>query len=194
MEAVIPQEPAVPNPAPTRAQRTQAWLAFWLVALAAVLAVGLPQQNTSAPGGFLFDAEGRPASLGERLAPVTLVHFWATWCPPCLTETPSLTRLSRDVTSMDFTILFVAVNDDVGKVQEFLGTTSEGVLFDPNWEVAHRYDTYKLPETVVLVGNKVVDKFIGAQDWDSPEVRQRLVQSVRSARPEGLEIAAPSIR
>src|SRR5215470_17219667 len=47
-------------------------------------------------GGFLLDAQGRAATLGARLAPVTLLHFWATWCPPCVTEAPSLARLSRD--------------------------------------------------------------------------------------------------
>src|SRR5689334_18733096 len=40
------------------------------------------------PGGFLYDSTGRAATIGSRLAPVTLVHFWATWCPPCIQETP----------------------------------------------------------------------------------------------------------
>src|SRR4051794_35898402 len=42
------------------------------------------------PGGMLIAAHGRPAKLGQQLAPVSLVHFWATWCPPCITETPDL--------------------------------------------------------------------------------------------------------
>src|SRR5687767_11282392 len=52
-----------------------------------------------APGGFLVDAGGRPAPLGDRLAPVTLLHFYATWCPPCLDEAPSLQRIERDFAS-----------------------------------------------------------------------------------------------
>ncbi|HRC84288.1 MAG TPA: TlpA disulfide reductase family protein [Thermoanaerobaculia bacterium] len=177
---------------PTRAFRWQAWGMFWLAVACAALAVGWPQHQATgtAPGGFLFDASGQPASLGERLAPVTLVHFWATWCPPCLTEIPSLSRLGKDVQTDGFAILFVAVDDQVGRVQEFLGSSDEGVLFDPDWQVAHRYDVFKLPETVLLVGNRFVDKFVGAQDWDSPDVRRRLADKVAEERKEGLRFAS----
>ncbi len=173
-----------------RSFRLQAWSVFAGALLCSGLALGLPKGGSSAPGGFLYDAQGQPAMLGEHLAPITLVHFWATWCPPCISEIPSLSRLEQAVQSPDFVILYVAVDDDVQKVQGFLGTATGNILFDPSWEVAHRYDTYKVPETVLLVGNEVVDKFIGAQDWDSAEVRRRLEEKVRSTRGEGLAFAS----
>ena len=160
----------------------------WVVALvvvAAMAALFWPKGDGTfeAPGGFLYDPEGRPATLGERLAPVTLLHFWATWCPPCLTEVPSLHRLGAD-TAMDddFAILMVSVADDKEKVENFLGDRSFSVFYDHTWDVTHRYGTRKLPETYLLVGNTVVDKYVGATDWDDPEIRARLREKVLEHR------------
>jgi thiol-disulfide isomerase/thioredoxin len=162
----------------------------WIIAavvVAALAALFWPRGDGTfeAPGGFLYDAEGRPATLGERLAPVTLLHFWATWCPPCLTEVPSLHRLGTDTMGDEaFVILMVSVADDREKVENFLGNRSFSVYYDPAWEVTHRYGTRKLPETYLLVGNTVVDHYIGATDWDAPEVRQRLAEKVREHREQ----------
>ena len=149
-----------------------------LAAFALVMAMSWPERAIRS-GGFLLDAEGRPAKLGERTAPVTLLHFWATWCPPCMTELPSLNELGARVSRDDFAILMVAVQDDAEKVQSFLGSRAQAALYDPEWDVAHRFETFKLPETHLLIGNEVVDKFIGAQDWSSPEIRRRLEAKIR---------------
>jgi thiol-disulfide isomerase/thioredoxin len=127
------------------------------------------------PGGFLYDETGQAATLGPRLAPVTLVHFWATWCPPCIKEIPALQRLSDDFSRHHgFKILMVAVSDSNDKVRAFLGSGSEGVLFDPQWEVAKRYGTSKLPETYLVVNGQVVRKFVGFTDWDDPSLRKEI--------------------
>lgn len=157
------------------------------VAAAAVVALLWPRGTSfEAPGGTLYDPEGRPAKLGDRLAPVTLVHFWATWCPPCVTEIPSLNRLGADLEGEGSAILMVAVDDEVSKVERFLGQRAATALYDPNWEVAHRYRTYKIPETYLLVGNQVIDKFVGAQDWSDPALRKRLMEKVDALRPGAL--------
>lgn len=127
------------------------------------------------PGGSLFDASGQSATIGPRLAPVTLVHFWATWCPPCIQEIPALQRLSSDFSRHhDFRVLMVAVSDSNDKVNSFLGSGADQVLFDPQWEVAKRYGTDKLPETYLVVNGKVVRKFVGMTDWDDPGLRREL--------------------
>ena len=134
-------------------------------------------RETAAPGGFLLDEAGRPAPMGSRLAPVTLVHFWATWCPPCIQEAPSLERLAADLGGQhDFSLVRIAVADRKEKVDGFLGpTTAAMVLYDPSWDVAHRYGTDQLPETYLVVRGKVVQKFVGATDWDNPDLRRRLL-------------------
>ena len=129
----------------------------------------------SEPGGFLYDSNGRAATIGPRLAPVTLVHFWATWCPPCIQEIPALQRLSREFAGhTEFTVLMVAVSDSSDKVRAFLGSGADMVLFDPQWEVANRYGTDKLPETYLVVRGQVVRKFVGMTDWDDPAIRSEI--------------------
>lgn len=138
-----------------------------------------------APGGFLTDASGQPQTLGPRMAPVTLVHFWATWCPPCLTEVPALDRLMDDFANQrDFQVLMVAVQDDIEKVETFLGADARFVLYDHNWDVAHRYGTRKLPETYLVVDGQVVKRWEGAQNWDEEKIRQRLREALDQADPQ----------
>jgi thiol-disulfide isomerase/thioredoxin len=131
--------------------------------------------TAAAPGGFLLDATGRAATLGSRLAPVTLVHFWATWCPPCIEESPALDRLNHDLAGRrEFGLLRVAVADSPARVATFLGQGAATVLYDPQWDVAHRYGTDQLPETYLVVHGRIVEKFIGEVNWDDPAVRQKI--------------------
>jgi cytochrome c biogenesis protein CcmG, thiol:disulfide interchange protein DsbE len=153
------------------------------VAALALAALFWPRGDArkEAPGGFLVDAGGRPAPLGERLAPVTLLHFYATWCPPCLDEAPSLQRLESDFASEPrFHVVKVAVQDDVAKAQKLAG--SEDVLFDPDWKTAHRYGTRQLPESYLLVDGKVQRKFDGPVDWDDAQVREAVKLAISRAR------------
>ncbi len=136
---------------------------------------------TVAPGGFLLDPAGRAATLGSRLSPVTLVHFWATWCPPCIEETPALERLAHDFAGYrEFSVLRVAVADSPPRVDSFLGRRASGVLYDPQWDVAHRYGTAQLPETYLVVHGRIVEKFIGEVNWDDPSVRQKIAARLSS--------------
>lgn len=121
------------------------------------------------------DASGSSVSLEGRFGRVTLLHFWATWCPPCVTEVPTLKRLVRDFPDgAGLRYVLVSVEDNPAKAQEFLGEIAGLNLFDSDWKVAHGYGTDKLPETYLLVDGKVVEKFVGATNWDDPALRARL--------------------
>ena len=162
-----------------------------LTLAAVVLALGVlfwprGSEDEEAPGGFLIDAGGRPVPVASRMAPVTLVHFWATWCPPCMTEVPSLDRLSEDFAEFrgDFTILMVAVDDDRERVESFVGDRASSVLYDPSWEVTHRYGTRKLPESYLVVRGTVQERWIGPQDWSDPEIRERIREAIDALRQD----------
>ncbi len=168
--------PSVPPSAAAPLGRQSRWVLAAL-AVCALAALFWPRGESAAPAGFLLDAGGRPAPLAKRLAPVTLIHFWATWCPPCIEEEPAIQRLASDLAGRpDFAVLMVAVADSNGRVQSFLGRSGRGdmVLYDPNWEVAHRYGTSQLPETYLIVGGKVVRKYVGMTNWDDPQVRREI--------------------
>jgi thiol-disulfide isomerase/thioredoxin len=170
------------DPAPAKSSRRLPTITLGVLAVCALAALFWPGESENDAAGYLVDIAGRPAPLGERLEPVTLVHFWATWCPPCLTEIPALLRLREEFAQPGAAaIVLVAVNDSPDKVKTFLGDAASEALFDPNWEVARRYGTQLLPETYVLVDGRVSEKFTGATDWDDPAVRERL-RAVRARR------------
>ena len=157
----------------------QARIGVVLLVACALAALFWPKGSSTfkEPGGFLFDAEGKATTLGPKLEPVSLVHFWATWCPPCRDEIPSLQRLARDFSQHpEFELVMVAVADETEKAKVFLGDWGAMALYDPNWDVAKRYGTSKLPETYLVVRGEVVKKFVGQTDWDDAGVRE-LIES-----------------
>ncbi|HEY7214002.1 MAG TPA: TlpA disulfide reductase family protein [Thermoanaerobaculia bacterium] len=173
-------------PAPPKRLGLPARLGLAALAVCALAALFWPRGDKSfkEPGGFLYDSNGQPTTMGPRLAPVTLVHFWATWCPPCIQEVPALQRLTRDFSGHpEFNVLMVAVSDSSDKVRSFLGPGADMVLFDPRWDVANRYGTNKLPETYLVVDGQVVRKFVGMTDWDDPTLRAELTARLRSRAP-----------
>ena len=127
-------------------------------------------------GGFLLDAGGRPTPIAREMKPVTLVHFWATWCAPCVEELPKLLAFGSGVSDDRFGLLLVAVADQPEEAKKFLGSELFPLLFDPSWEVAHRFSTEKLPETHLVVNGEVVESFIGASDWSAGDVQGRVLR------------------
>jgi len=188
--------PAQVAPAPASGSHLgmPAKLGLAALAVCALAALFWPRGEATfkEPGGFLYDANGRAATIGPHLAPVTLVHFWATWCPPCIQEVPALQRLTRDFAGHeDFSVLMVAVSDSNDKVRAFLGRGADMVLFDPSWEVANRYGTDKLPETYLVVNGQVVRKFVGTTDWDDVALRQEIQAKLKGARPATAALRQP---
>ena len=186
--ATASTEPGTGRPG---AHAWQARAAVAVLAVSALVALFWPRGDGTfqAPGGFLTDAGGRPTTLGSQLSPVSLVHFWATWCPPCIEEIPAIRRLASDLSSHpELTVIMVAVADSAEKVEPFVGGGAEMVLYDANWDVAKRYGTSKLPETYLVVRGTVVKKWIGATDWNDPAVRRVILGHL--AGGEGPETAA----
>jgi len=176
-------DPRLPVPNSRPGLGREAKVAVALVAAFVVFALlGPTGEDDSAPNGVLQDAGGGEVDLFNVMAPVTLVHFWSTWCPPCITETPSIQRLAASYSQhREFALVMVAVADDLEKVGEFLGSKN-ATLYDHDWKVAKRYGTDKLPETHLVVKGELVESFIGAVNWDDPEVRAALDEALADAR------------
>jgi thiol-disulfide isomerase/thioredoxin len=173
--------PEVPPTELRLGKSAKIWFLVVVVMVAAALFVPRGDGTSTAPGGFLLDESGRPTTLGNHMTPVVLLHFWATWCPPCITEIPALTRLADDFRDKPgFQVMMIAVDDDIEKVRPFVGNRAFSVLYDPEWNIAHRYGTRKLPETYLVVNGKVLNdyKYIGATDWDDPKIRAALEEIV----------------
>ena len=106
---------------------------------------------------------------------VVLLSFWATWCEPCVVELPSLLDLHHD--QPDLAILAVSVDQDPNAYTSFLVRHHVDLttVRDPAQSAAKLYHSEAWPETYVIDRQGVIRrKFVGAQDWSTPEVRAYL--------------------
>ena len=129
-------------------------------------------QSRDAPDFELPDAEGRKISLRSQRGHPVFLNFWATWCPPCTEEMPSLERLAAGLEGSDIRTLAVSVDDTWAPVKSFFTHgTRLGVLLDPSRDVPKSYTTEKFPETFLIdAQGHVRHYFINKRDWSKPEV------------------------
>lgn len=160
-------------------RRIAAWTA---VAIAAGILVlfAMPsyrQGEASIAGKPALDFPLTLASKSEHLSDlkgkVVVLNFWATWCPPCVAETPSLNRLEKYIDSRGGMVLGVSVDEDGAAYEKFL--KDQSVLFptyrDATKKSASDYGTSIFPETYIIDRHgKIARKFIGFQRWDSPDM------------------------
>jgi peroxiredoxin len=129
-------------------------------------------EGDRAPEFRLQAMDGRTVSLADFRGKVVMVHFWATWCPPCVEEMPMLEQLYRSTRSTDFEILAVSVDEGgADAVAEFVQRNglSLPVLLDSRRSVAGLYGTFKFPETYIVDRRGIVGyKVIGPSDWTAP--------------------------
>lgn len=143
------------------------------------LSIGKP-----APDFTITDAE-RTVSLSQLRGKIVVLNFWATWCPPCIEEMPSLVQLQKKFQGTDVTVLAVSVDDDPDAYHKFLKDHGIDLLTvrDPGQHiengvdapVASRYGTFKFPETYIIDRDGIIRrKFIGPIDWSQPEIVEYL--------------------
>jgi len=142
----------------------------------------VPFRPFRAPQAAVKAAETDVRSLPSKAGPlplrepVTIVNFWATWCPPCQEEFPAMMELQRLLEGKGVEILFVSVDDDWKAVPPFLAQNrldlGQGRLFwDAGKLASKEWGSEKFPETyVVRRDGWVVEKIIGAQQWTRPVV------------------------
>lgn len=117
----------------------------------------------------LNDESGKKVRLSDYKGKVIALNFWATWCKPCLEEIPSLERLTKRSGAMRLVIIAVSVDKSFGEIKKALPDIGLNVLLDPKSEIANKYGTFKFPETWVIdKKGRIVARFIGARNWDSP--------------------------
>jgi len=135
----------------------------------ASVAVGQP-----APDFELADINGNKYALSSLRGKVVLVNFWATWCPPCRTEIPSMDELYKNLGKGNLELLAINVEKDGPDLIEQFSLAnphSFPVIFDTEATVQRSYGVFKFPETFIV--NKqgvIVERVIGAIDWTDPGV------------------------
>jgi peroxiredoxin len=128
-------------------------------------------KSGATPDFRLPDAAGRTVSLSQQRGHPVFLNFWATWCPPCVDEVPSLEDLAGRLEGTDLRMLAVSVDDDWDKIRRFFAKGSDiGVVLDTSHDVPKKFGTEKFPETFLIdAAGRVRYYFINKRDWSRPE-------------------------
>ena len=131
-----------------------------------------PAQTGQPAPDFTVSDGTTTVHLANYRGQVVLVNFWATWCQPCVMELPSLLDLHHDLPSL--AILAVSVDEDPDAYSHFVTRRHVDLITvrDPGETAAKIFHTEQWPETYVIDRKGIIRrKFVGAQDWSSPEIR-----------------------
>lgn len=132
-----------------------------------------------APNFVLEDIDGKKRQLSDLRGKVVLVNFWATWCPPCRREMPSIERLSHVLNGADFKILAVNVAENLDTVLSFTGTLEPvptfPIVFDTDSSVLQQWPVRGLPTTFILdKQGRVAYRAVGGREFDDPAILAQL--------------------
>jgi peroxiredoxin len=161
--------------------------------------IGPVTTGTLAPDFVVENLDGGLVRLSDHSGKVVLVNIWATWCPPCRTEMPSMERLYQRLNGEDFEIMAVSVDAELGLLDaagevggdieafaDSLGLTFP-MLHDPSGDIQRLYRTMGLPETFLIGRDGIIYKKVaGGTEWDAAghvELIQRLLAAPRVAAP-----------
>ncbi len=125
----------------------------------------------------LKDLDGKTYTLSDYRGKVILVNFWATWCPPCRREMPSLERLHQKLKGEAFVILAADQQEDYDTVFAFTGQLDPqptfAILLDSKAAASRAWKVQGLPSSFLVdKRGRVVYRVIGGREFDHPEIEQ----------------------
>lgn len=166
--------------------RLLALLVIALLHAGVAVAADAPQQTLPAlakpfpaPGFTLQGEDGKTYRLKDYRGKVVVINFWATWCPPCRFEMPSLERAWNQLKDQDVVVLAVDVGETADVIFEFTGTypMSFPLPMDLDGAVTKQYPITGLPTTyIVNPEGMVTHRAVGSREWDDPQLMNTLLQ------------------
>lgn len=138
----------------------------------------------------LKDANGQQHTLRDYTGKVRVINFWATWCPPCVEEIPSLNRLRETMANEPFELISVNYAQQAEEVKAFLQEVEVNfpVLIDHDGDEAARWRVIAFPSTYVIDANGRIRYGVNAAiEWDTPQVIETLKQLIRETTSSSAE-------
>jgi len=198
-----PTQPAPDESVPIPPRRDRTWLyvgvvfvAFWAFYLA-VLNPKIAPDEVGAPrlegtgltlpadyGWPLEGLDGKPVSLADFRGRPILLNLWATWCPPCRAEMPSLVRLAANPKLKGVAFVAVTTERMSPAIAQFAGSEMRGLTVLRADRVPEVFATDGIPATFVIAADgKVVASEVGSARWDDPTVVDLLAKLAGEAVP-----------
>lgn len=159
--------------------RTWQWAVLGALLAAAIWFVagrrssGPVRIGEEAPNFTVPNLKSGNLDLRDFRGKVVVLNFWATWCPPCVDETPSLEAFARQLKDKGVVVLGVSVDEQQAALVKFVANyhLTYPIGRDPSRALAARYGTFKFPETYIIdrTGH-VAEKIIGETNWSDPRM------------------------
>ena len=138
-------------------------------------------KGSPAPDFTLVDLQGKTWTLSELKGQVIFVNFWATWCPPCVEEMPSMQRLYTMLPKDKFKMLAILNSDEPAIAKAFsekFGITIP-ILDDQQNIIGPKYGITGVPETFIIDRQGIIrEKFIGPAEWNTPAATQMVMNYI----------------
>jgi len=116
---------------------------------------------------------GENATLSSFRGKVVILNFWATWCPPCRAEMPSMEILYKRYKDQGLEILAVDIGENANTVRQFVqkNNYSFPVLLDTTKQTSAIYGVEAIPTTYIIDRNgKIIGRIIGSINWDTQQI------------------------
>ena len=126
-----------------------------------------------APDFVLMDMDGNQHQLSNYLGRVVIVNFWATWCPPCRAEMPSMQRAWEQLEKEGILMLGINVGEDEDTIFQFTANypVAFPLLLDQDSKVINQWPVRGVPTTFVVdPKGRIAYRAIGGREWDDPEL------------------------
>jgi peroxiredoxin len=130
-----------------------------------------------APEFSLKDLNGRTVTLASLKGKVVLLNFWATWCPPCISEMPKFNKLYKEMKGRGLEIVAISADRSESYVKDFISKNSLEfkVLYDADRSVVKSYKVFSMPTTFLIDKNGIIiEKFFGEYEWTDQEIKQKI--------------------
>jgi thiol-disulfide isomerase/thioredoxin len=130
-------------------------------------------QGDSAPAFTVVADSGATIGVPNFGGKVLVLNFWATWCPPCVEETPSLSQFAAQFKDKGVVVLALSVDRDEKVYRAFLNKYKPAFLTARDFTVHADYGTFMYPETYIIdARGKVQMKIPEGADWNDPRLAQ----------------------
>jgi thiol-disulfide isomerase/thioredoxin len=130
----------------------------------------------------MMGLSGPSRKLSEFRGKPLIINVWASWCGPCREEMGSLERLSRSKVGKQFAMIGISTDDYPEAARSFLqkNRTSFSHFIDSRLVLENMLGAARLPLTLLIDGQgRVLGKYYGAKEWDSPEALQVISKAFR---------------